>query len=426
MSKKQIKDIPSIKKNTDTLKGFKAFKTAFPVLKPILKVFGGDIAKVEDAFLQISELEKTSHDLENIPDKFNDLLSNRGWIMYELMDFETAKKAVEIAESASIDNAEEFLVDYYTIEVLTLQLRWMNGVDSFKPRMELARKALNDFNEGRYYASVIVVLALLDGMINTANDKRLGFFASNVNLEAYDSISAHDKGLNQLVGIMSKSRTKTYTEEITIPYRNGIMHGMDLNYDNKMVAVKTWVALFASKDWASKAENGLLGEQAQKTPPSWSDLFKQINKNAENKKALDNWKPRSLILGKNIPSQGLPEDYQDNTPERRLAEFMLYWSKKNYGFMVSCLSKMFHEEMKDTIIRVKEIYKDKDFVSFEIVSIEDVAAAVSVIKAKIIFKRQNETIEKEHDFRMINTDSKGNVEIANTPLSEWGIITWGL
>jgi len=105
---------------------------------------------------------------------------------------------------------------------------------------------------------------------------------------------------------------------------------------------------------------------------------------------------------------------------------MLYWSKKNYGFMVSCLSKMFHEEMKDTIIRVKEIYKDKDFVSFEIVSIEDVAAAVSVIKAKIIFKRQNETIEKEHDFRMINTDSKGNVEIANTPLSEWGIITWGL
>jgi hypothetical protein len=50
MSKKQIKDIPSIKKNSDTLKGFKAFKKAFPVLKPILKTLGGDTTKVEDAF----------------------------------------------------------------------------------------------------------------------------------------------------------------------------------------------------------------------------------------------------------------------------------------------------------------------------------------------------------------------------------------
>jgi hypothetical protein len=371
-------------------------------------------------------LEKTSHDLENIPDKFNDLLSTRGWIMYESMHFETAKKAVEIAESESIDKAEEFLTDYYSVEVLTLQLRWMNGVESFRPRMELALKALNDFKEGRYYASVIIVLALLDGMINSANDKRLGFFASSVNLEAWDSISAHDKGLNQLVGLMSKSRTKTYTEEITIPYRNGIMHGMDLNYDNKTVAVKTWAALFASKDWASKAEKGLLGEQPQKTPPSWSEIFKQINKNAENQKALDSWKPRDLKLGEDLPVQGLPEDYRENTPERRLAEFMFYWSKKNYGFMVNCLSKMFHEEMKDTIIRVKDIYKDKDFVSFEILSTEDVAAAVSVIKAKVVFKQKDKIIEKEHDFRIINTDSKGNVEIANTPLSEWGIITWGI
>ena len=56
----------------------------------------------------------------------------------------------------------------------------------------------------------------------------------------------YSKGLNALNRIFQKMRQKTVTDEITIPFRHGIVHGMDLGYDNRMVAAKCWAALFAA------------------------------------------------------------------------------------------------------------------------------------------------------------------------------------
>jgi hypothetical protein len=36
------------------------------------------------------------------------------------------------------------------------------------------------------------------------------------------------------------------------------MHGMDLGYGNRVVAIKAWVALFATRDWAIKTERNQL------------------------------------------------------------------------------------------------------------------------------------------------------------------------
>ncbi len=49
-----------------------------------------------------------------------------------------------------------------------------------------------------------------------------GFFATDVDLRAWDSISAHDKGLNAIARIFQKTRRKTTTEPISVPYRHGI------------------------------------------------------------------------------------------------------------------------------------------------------------------------------------------------------------
>lgn len=104
----------------------------------------------------------------------------------------------------------------------------------------MTQKALADYEEERYYACVLVVLALLDGLVNELHEKRRGFFSSEIDLTAWDSMSAHDKGLNVLANIFQTGRYTTTTDSITIPYRNGIMHGMDLSFDNKMVAAKAW------------------------------------------------------------------------------------------------------------------------------------------------------------------------------------------
>lgn len=53
-----------------------------------------------------------------------------------------------------------------------------------------------------------------------------------------DSIAAHETGLKALARIMGRGRNRTNEEIISVPYRNGILHGRDLAFDNKVVAAK--------------------------------------------------------------------------------------------------------------------------------------------------------------------------------------------
>lgn len=74
-------------------------------------------------------------------------------------------------------------------------------------------------------------------------------------MTAWDSIAAHETGLQTIASLFSESRNKTNDEVITLPYRNGILHGRELAFDNKLVAAKVWATLFAIKDWSVAFSN---------------------------------------------------------------------------------------------------------------------------------------------------------------------------
>ena len=219
---------------------------------PLLSLLGVDTDGMDQQFASLRDLGEQANELALLPDAFNDLLSEKGWIMYDHMNVEVAKSTIKLARQGNIDDAEKHLVDYYTPDIVEWLLRMMWSVKAFHARMPLAEKALQDYKEERYHACVPVVLALLDGMVNEIHYKRglpaRGFFADGVDLTAWNSLAGHSKGLSVLVRIFQKSRTKTTTDTISVPYRNGILHGMDLNYDNKIVAAKAWAALFATRD----------------------------------------------------------------------------------------------------------------------------------------------------------------------------------
>lgn len=331
MEEPKISDIPSIIKFLEDSKNIATLKRAIPFFRPILKLLSFDVEKVDDAFAGVDDIVQQAPKLASIPDRFNDLFASRGWISYDFLNLQVAKAAIEKAEAGHIDDAETDLVNYYNIEVVKWQLLKMRAVEAFRPRMQLADKALIDYEEERYHACVPVVLALLDGLVNELHDKCRGFFADEVDLIAWDSIAAHSKGLNVLSSIFKKGRQKTVTDQITIPYRNGIMHGMDLGYDNKTVAAKTWAALFAVRDWAVKAERGLLEAQPEEPEPTWVDRFNRFQKNEEDKKRIGEWQKREVTINVDIAETGEPDAFADRTPEKKLAEFLAFWKARNYG-----------------------------------------------------------------------------------------------
>lgn len=418
-----IQDISSFQKLLTDVRGMKSLKVAVILLKPLLRLLKIDVDQMEQAFTSLDDLERQIKDLSALPDRFNNLFGARGWIIYDMMNIEVVKAAVEKAEAGNIDRAETDLVAYYDPEKVEWHLRMMAGIEAFRPRMALAQKALIDYREERYHASVPVVLALLDGFVSELHKKRRGFFAEDVDLSAWDSIAAHNKGLNALTKIFQTGRRKTITEQITIPYRNGILHGMDLGYDNKIVAAKTWAALFATRDWALKAEQGLLTAPPPENKTTWKQLVKQILDNAEDKKRLEEWKPRTIRIGIDIPNTGSPESFQDGTPEHKLAEYMSYWQARNYGRMAQSLY-LYGTPPNKAPLEVRENYATKKLKTFEFIDVSDEAAAVTIIKTKLVYEQDKYEIERVVDFRLISKGPADSVAIRGKPNSSWVIYTF--
>jgi len=114
------------------------------------------------------ELEPFADDHSSIPDRFNDIFSNLGWIYYKSFDSDIALNAINRAKSNDINEAELYLIDYYNDTIIKSKLLELKPLEAFRQRWPLAQKALIDYNEERYHSSIPVVLALLDGMVTEA------------------------------------------------------------------------------------------------------------------------------------------------------------------------------------------------------------------------------------------------------------------
>lgn len=426
MDEPQIKDIQSIKKLLDDHKSFSSLGMALPILRPILKLLRVDVAKIDDASEKLKEIETQLFKLAHIPDKFNDTFAKHGWIMYEMMDLEVAERAILLAENDSLESAEQELADHYTPERVKWKLLTMFGVMAFGTRMELANKALTDYTEERYHACVPVVLALLDGMVNEIHGKqkgvRRGFSSDEADLEAWDSIAAHSKGLNELKRIFNTGRYSTVANQITIPYRNGILHGMDLGYDNKIVAAKAWAALFAAREWALKAEQGLLEAQPEEPKKPWKELFHDIAELNQVKKFQEEWKPVERILDKdNFISEN--NEFMAGTPEHTLAEFLLLWKKRNYGKMGNYLSRYINgNELKTFPAKIRGIYNEKTFSDFTIGKIVKTAPSITLISGVMNYCEKDIPTSKRNTIRLIAETTAGDMALRITSETVWRIM----
>ena len=180
----RIRDIPSIAETLEKIESFSAFRRAFPLFKPVRRVLGVDVAKADEALSQVEDLKVKAREMAEIPDRFNDIFSPLGWIIHADMSLDVALQAISVAETESAAKAEEVLTVYYSADRIDWMLRRMHGVEAFRPRMRLARLALDDYRAERYHASIPIVLALLDGLVSEPHEKRKGFFAEERDITA--------------------------------------------------------------------------------------------------------------------------------------------------------------------------------------------------------------------------------------------------
>lgn len=174
---------------------------------------------------RFEEIEERSKLFDEIA-KFNERFSDIGWCAYDYMNVKLLERANKAFDEEGIEAAEKLLIEYYKTDVKDIVHKIKNSSNAFLIRSHLIEQFLNDHFSERYYSSVLLALVIIDGAVNDFT-KEKGFFAEGTNVDAWDCLVGCSDGLAKLKTIFNKSRTTTNLEKITLPYRNGILHGRD-------------------------------------------------------------------------------------------------------------------------------------------------------------------------------------------------------
>ncbi len=425
----KIENNPSFQEFGKNIKGAKAIKQIASFFAPFSKT-AKNISNTLDGF---DDLEKQFNVLSKSPDLFNHHFSELGWIAHESMNQDLMLECIELARKNEINKAEEKLADYYTSDNLKWLSRQLKGTPAFQKRYELIRLAYEDTIAKRFHSSVPIVLMIIDGGVNDI-DKNKGFFTETTDLTAWDSIAAHSTGLSKLRDILNKGRNRTNTDEIFLPYRNGILHGRDLSYANKFVSAKCWLTLIAINDWAKalkknkenppkETKNLSFKESLSELKQTLSDYSQHQEKMKETSKHLDGWQKREIIINQDIPSHGSLSDYKDLTPEKDAVHFLNNWENKNYGG----IAKQICYFKKDINIsqeagRVRKVFDKKNLKRFEITSVEDCAPAITEVMITVKYEFEHKDFETEIKLRMIYQNEKGENLVFGQEGGQWKFI----
>ncbi|MEQ9376336.1 MAG: hypothetical protein RIG68_14220 [Imperialibacter sp.] len=403
-------------------------------LARILSFFGIKNKNLNEVLDQVPDFKKQLEHLSSLPDEFNQYFSELGWIAHESMNTDLMEKAVDLAESGDVSAAEDELTEYFCSDKIDWLLHQFKGIPEFNIRFDLLKSAFEDTKSERYHSCIPILLMIIDGTVNDI-DRNKGFFTESTDLSAWDSIAGHSSGLSKIRDILNQTRKKTTTETLRLPYRNGILHGRDLGYANKVVAAKCWAILIAIKDWVKAIKDGKKNPPPPKEKKSFREEIKSLSealneyseskkRNEEISKQVEQWSPRSIQIGVDVPFSGEISDFQELTPEREAVQFLHFWKTKNYGG----IAKQIHRFSKKELVisteagKLRGILSDKQLIDFSIKEIDDKSPAISEVTIHLNYSLNLRVMSKDITLRFICQGKDGRVGIFGDPHSKWEFI----
>lgn len=415
-----IAAIPSLAEMRDMVRLARWVRVGLRIARP-LKLLGVNLGQLEQAADEVLKFEPEIARLVEHADRFNAALSRRGWIAYGTLDHELVTRATDLAEAGDPAAAESLLVAHYDRKTFEFLLMRASTLAAMEHRTRLIKLAYEDHLAGRFHASVPVVLAQLDGLVADLSPTRDGLFSEAVDVLVWDSVEGHPTGLSRLAALMRSRRMKTRGEPIEIPFRHGILHGRDCGYDSEIVSAKAFAAFFAAIEWAKKIERG---ERlpVEKSVPTLRELAESSRRLQEDRRWLEQWKPRTVRLGQDLPASGQPADYSNGSPERVLAQFLHAWRRRNYGAMGELVSPGRQQRPASTRAGlVRGVYDAIRLRDFALVRIDDATPCYCDIQVACTFHhRPDATLE----FRVAYLSPDGEVQVRSRKTGSWWVSNW--
>ncbi len=357
---------------------------------------------------QILEVEAQVRNLASTVDRFYELLGPRNWIFHDDLQIPLVEQLVAL----EADDAERSLIESYKdINVLGMSVRRLGRFPELAVRMPLLERAQSDFASGRYYSTVNLLLSVMDGFVNDLEPgERKGLHAKEASeLGAWDSVVGHHLGLTHAHETFKKSFRKVVTDEVTELYRNGIVHGMVVNYDNDVVATKAWNRLFAVADWATSRQKQAQPVTAKK---SMRETLEDLARMREARESLDRWEP-SII-------QADAPDFELDNVVSAARQYLDAWKGRNYGHMASFLSPLVSAEtVAGTAGDVRREMAGHALADYEFQRVDNPAAAVANVDLRVLIGGE----WAQARMRWVRCDDRG-VGVSPIEAGTWKLMTW--
>ncbi len=361
----------------------------------------------------VRNLEQEMMRLVDVVDGFYARLGDRNWIFHELLNPSVVEQI--LAETSDPAATELRLIELYRDRDVTkfwhTQLRQHEGL---RARVGQIERAAEHYSADQFSSCTLQLIAVMDGFVNDYEpDARKGLAAREPDdMAAWDSVVGHHQGLTNVMKSFRKTIKKRIDDEVYEVYRHGIVHGMVVNFDNVVVATKSWNMLFAVADWATATRKAAAPAEAE---PTWSDLWTSMGRHAKRKRAEEGFIPTTLVKGE--PS------FAEDDVVGRAGEFLDAWQHGRWALVADFMPQMLRKSRGSAGERArgaKDLFSPYELGSWEVEKvIRDVLGGATVRVAATV-NGSNELMQ----FRMILEDADGSVGVPGREDAMWRIGIW--
>ena len=382
-------DLPSFKKMMQDLKAAR-----------LLGLLAG--REVREKF---AEVERGYRFIGETVDKFYMILGPRHWVFHDRL---SPEKVDRLLTDASPEEAERSFIQLHKDEDwLSFWAKRVARSPDLSPWGDMIQHAVDDYLAERYYSTTMLLLAVMDGYVNNVDkSQRRGLHAQDAeDMKSWDSVTGHHMGLTHVMPVIFKTIRAPITEPVTEVYRNGIMHGSVIDFDNDVVATKAWNYFFAVLDWAADKKKQT---EPETTPPTARQLFTTLADTGQQKRALADFSPRTLT----------PESASWSSDALVLAvtQFLENWQGRNYGRLAESLQAASRKRIGKTAPRrMRELFGSNPISGFAIKSVSFEAAAIGVVSATVTAESGSTTIS----MRWVSENDAGDVRVGGTDGAAW-------
>lgn len=387
-----------------------------PLIK-LLGLFNGHVRRqAEELENQFADVERMKEDRQTFAARFGP----RGWTIFDRFSVEAVR--IAIAESDE-EVADQYLVSHH-LDADTLSfLGYRFKTRRFDPWQGLYGRAVERLLAQDYLSAVPLLLIIIDGICTTKSGKHP--FSGGADAPVFDTETTGPGGLSDGLAILGATRRKLDTDAIDSPYRHGILHGLNPNFGNALVAAKTVNLLQTMIDYFDRREDeeARIAKAAKdQRLPSLTELASTVSATQDAKRRIEAWKARQTVAGQSLAALGEPHKFEVGSPEASAVNYLNAIVARNFGVLAKMTIDYPLRSIGYRAGRHRDELGDLKLTSWTITGIRDEAPAISEVDVAIEGTLSDSPWSGTQVMRLIYSDEKFDVRVRGAPDGRWAVM----